>query len=110
MAKDQYYTLLKAYLNEDLEDNVRQAVERALHEDEDLQKELDILLTERKAYQRLGDYLEEEAPEGLKNRTWLSSLYASVIMIGSFSTRAKQLNQDGKRKSDEGAWALPNDS
>lgn len=110
MAKDQYYTLLEAYLNEDLEDSVRQALEHALQEDEDLQKELDILLAERKAYQRLDDYLEEEASVGLKNKTWLSSLYASVIMIGSFSTRAKQFNQEGKRKSDEGGWAVPNDS
>lgn len=110
MAKDQFYTLLEGYLNEDLDDSARQALEQALHEDEDLQKELDLLLAERKAYQGLDDYLDEGSFADLKSKTWLSSLYASVIMIGSFSARAKQFNQAGKRKSDQGSWAVPGDS
>lgn len=110
MAKDQFYTLLEGYLNEDLDDSARQALEQALYEDEDLQKELDLLLAERKAYQGLDDYLDEASSSNLKSKTWLSSLYASVILIGSFSARAKQLNQTGKRKSDQGNWAVPGDS
>lgn len=109
MAKDQYYTLLEDYLNENLDGPARQALERALNEDEDLQEELAILIAEQKAYQGLDDYLEE-APVSLINKTWLSSLYASIIMVGSFSSRSKQLNQSGKRKSDEGKWSIPGDS
>lgn len=110
MAKDQYYVLLVDYLDENLDGPTRQAIEQALNEDEDLKTEMEILLAERKAYQGLDDYMTQELPKSLSHKAWLSSLYASVIMIGSFSSRTKQLNQTGKRKSDEGDWALPGDS
>jgi anti-sigma factor RsiW len=111
MAKDQYHLLLEDYLNDDLEASLRTVLEEALSEDEDLQTELKILQTERKAFQRLENYLDTEAPPDLKGRTWLASLYASVIMVGSFSSRATaSQTREGKRKSDRGEWAVPGDS
>lgn len=103
------YHYIDAYLQGQLGEEALRAFEQALRLDEDLKQEVKIRKAELKAISGIEAYMDTQ--ENLPGKTWLMSLYSSLMVVGSFWSRSQEMeNKKGRQHSDQQDWGLPGGS
>lgn len=102
MAQKDYFNEINAYLAGNMDVEQRARFERALSRDGALQEALEQRWRETMAMDQLEVFLDEQPGLSSARKTWLQSLFATVMLMGNFSTALQGMEKpEGLRQSDE---------
>ena len=102
MGRKDYFREIDAYLAGNMDVEQRAHFERALHRDGALQEALEQRWRAIMAMDRLEVFLDSDPELEPARKTWLRSLFATVMLMGNFSATLKGIEKpEGLRHSDE---------
>lgn len=102
MAQQFFFDHIDPFLDGELNESVRMRFEQVLQYDEALQNALESRRREKMAMDHLENFLEESSAFESSRKTWLRSLFATVMLMGNFSATTKGMeNPVGLRRSDQ---------